>query len=267
MSGKERLVAAGFAASIVGAALFVVAYATGNSRLLEGLSLAFAAACLSAALTGWFAWILPDDQVVDEYETWSESSRHAQDVNLHVGTREIARSGVLLRLFAVACGCFGVAALVPLRSLGPELGTSLFSTKWRRGSRVVRADGTLVRKDDLNVNSFETVFPEGAAGDARSQTMLIRLPEDADGSAAGYIAYSKVCTHAGCPVALYRAQARQLLCPCHQSVFDVADNGRVVSGPADHALPRLPIEIAPGGYLRARGDFPEPIGPGFWERA
>jgi len=123
-----------------------------------------------------------------------------------------------------------------------------------------------VRAPDLEVNSVVTVFPEGAIGDPLSQTMLIRLPNDVAQTAQGYIAYSKVCTHAGCPVALYRSAAKELMCPCHQSVFDVVDNGAVVSGPADHALPRLPIDLTSDGYLIATGDFPEPVGPGFWER-
>ena len=78
--------------------------------------------------------------------------------------------------------------------------------------------------------------------------------------------YSRLCTHAGCPVALYRADVKELICPCHQSVFDVLANGAVVAGPADHPLPRLPIEVGEDGVLRATGDFPDPVGPGFWER-
>ena len=116
--------------------------------------------------------------------------------------------------------------------------------------------------DDLNVDSAVTIFPEDALGDAQSQATLIRLPGDVAASADGYIAYSRLCTHAGCPVALYRAASKELLCPCHQSVFDVVDNGAVVSGPADHALPRLPIEVGSDGILRATGDFPEAGRPG-----
>jgi ubiquinol-cytochrome c reductase iron-sulfur subunit len=123
-----------------------------------------------------------------------------------------------------------------------------------------------VRTEDLNVGSVVTVFPEGAEGDAASQTVLIRLPDGLGQSVDGYVAFSKVCTHAGCPVALYRAAQHQLMCPCHQSVFDVVNGGNVLAGPADHALPQLPIEIGADGYLHAKADFPVPIGPGFWER-
>lgn len=143
----------------------------------------------------------------------------------------------------------------------------LFDTRWRRGDRLRREDGSLVRVDDLEVDSTVTVFPEDAPGDAQSQVALVRLPAALAPATRGYVAYSRVCTHAGCPVALYRAAAKQLLCPCHQSVFDVTRDGAVVAGPADHALPRLPLRIDARGYLRAAAGFGEPVGPGFWERA
>jgi ubiquinol-cytochrome c reductase iron-sulfur subunit len=93
------------------------------------------------------------------------------------------------------------------------------------------------------------------------------LPDSQAAQTQGYMAYSRVCTHAGCPVALYRAADRELICPCHQSVFNVLADGAVVSGPADHPLPRLPIEIGEDGVLRAIGDFPSTVGPGFWEES
>ena len=181
--------------------------------------------------------------------------------------RQITRPRLLLTLLGAAAGSFAAALVVPVRSLGPAPDAALFHTSWRKGSRLVRDDGSLVRAADLNVDSAIAVFPEGSIGDAQAQATLIRLPEDLANGTRGYVAYSRLCTHAGCPVALYRAAAKELLCPCHQSVFDVVDNGAVVSGPADHALPRLPIEVGSDGVLRATGDFPVPVGPGFWERA
>ena len=173
---------------------------------------------------------------------------------------------MLVALLSAALASFAAALIVPIRSLGPAPDRLLFHTRWRKGDRIVREDGSLVHVDDLNVDSAITIFPEDALGDSQSQATLIRLPGDVAASADGYIAYSRLCTHAGCPVALYRAASKELLCPCHQSVFDVVDNGTVVSGPADHALPRLPIEVGSDGILRATGDFPEAVGPGFWER-
>jgi ubiquinol-cytochrome c reductase iron-sulfur subunit len=116
------------------------------------------------------------------------------------------------------------------------------------------------------------VLPEGEVGHADSQTLIIRVrPEDLqlaadrrDWAPDGVVAYSKICTHAGCPVGLYRAQAHELLCPCHQSTFDVLRGAVPVFGPAARPLPQLPLEVDDEGYLVARGDFPEPVGPSFW---
>ena len=95
----------------------------------------------------------------------------------------------------------------------------------------------------------------------------LRNPEDrADWSYEGIVAYSKVCTHVGCPVALYEQQTHHLLCPCHQSQFDVANHAAVIFGPAARPLPQLPITVDDEGYLVAQSDFKEPVGPSFWER-
>ena len=268
MSGRERMIAGALILAAIASIGFVAAYATHAGSSLEGLPLAVAAAALCAATVGWAFWILPPEQVVDARETLASglSDRVAQETELTSGMREVTRSGALVRLFYVALGLFAAALVVPLRSLGPRVDGLLFHTQWRRGSRLTREDGRFVRADEVAVDSSVTVFPEHAVGDAQSQAMLIHLPDGAGDSVRGYVAYSKICTHAGCPVALYRAASKQLMCPCHQSVFDVLRNGTVVTGPADHALPRLPIEIGSDGYVRASGDFPAPVGPSFWER-
>jgi ubiquinol-cytochrome c reductase iron-sulfur subunit len=90
------------------------------------------------------------------------------------------------------------------------------------------------------------------------------LPGRENWSPQGYVAYSKICTHAGCPVGLYQPETRELFCPCHQSVFDVADGARPTSGPAARPLPQLPLEIDAEGQLRASGGFSAPVGPSFW---
>lgn len=265
---RQLVIAAGLLASILGSAGFIAAYVRGASRLGEGLGIAFAAAGLSAAALGWAFWIVPDEVVVDQIETYPSprAVRIAESDEVAEDTREISRPQVLLMLAGAALASFAAALVVPIRSLGPRHARSFYHTRWRTGSLIVREDGTAVRIDDLNVDSAVTVFPAGAVGDAQSQAMLIRLPSDLAAPTDGYIAYSKVCTHAGCPVALYRAQDRELICPCHQSAFDVLHEGAVLSGPADHALPRLPIELAADGSLRAAGDFPMPVGPGSWDK-
>lgn len=267
MSERERAVAAFLIVAILGAVGFIIAYATAGGRLYEGLSLFASCAGLAAAAAGWALWLLPHERVVDDREEPQSplSERSAQREEIRADLEVVTRRGLLSSLLYAAIGLFGLALVVPLRSLGPNPDRTLFATRWRKGSRIVRADGSLVRVDDMNVNSVETVFPQGAVGDAMSQSALIRVAPGTDG-VDGYLAYSRVCTHAGCPVALYRAQQQQLMCPCHQSVFDVTNNGAVVSGPADAPLPRLPIAIDADGVLVALGDFPRPVGPGFWER-
>jgi ubiquinol-cytochrome c reductase iron-sulfur subunit len=137
----------------------------------------------------------------------------------------------------------------------------------------VAADGTPVTSSTLEVGSFTTVFPEGYEGSADSQAVLVRVepgqlqlpPDRLAGAPDGLVAYSKICTHAGCPLGLYLAATHELRCPCHQSTFDVLDGARPVYGPAPKPLPQLPIEIAADGGLLATGDFTEPVGPSFWE--
>jgi ubiquinol-cytochrome c reductase iron-sulfur subunit len=109
---------------------------------------------------------------------------------------------------------------------------------------------------------------------AKAAVLLVRLdpsdlkisPERANWSYDGIVAYSKICTHVGCPVALYEQRTHHLLCPCHQSTFDVTDECKVVFGPASRPLPQLPIAVDKDGYLIAQSDFTEPVGPSFWER-
>jgi ubiquinol-cytochrome c reductase iron-sulfur subunit len=204
---------------------------------------------------------------IDEYPS-SPPERAKESHALHADLAEVTRRRALARGWFAALSLFGLALLLPLRSLGPAPRRRLLDgSRWRSGARLCREDGSFVHVDDLNVDSTVTVFPEGCIGDAQSQTALIRLPAGLEASARGYAAYSRVCTHAGCPVAIYRAAAKQLLCPCHQSVFDVVRNGEVVAGPADHALPKLPIGVAADGTLRALGGFSGPVGPGSWQRA
>lgn len=268
MTKQEGPIAAALLLAIAGSAGFMVAYALHASTQAEGAGLAVALFGFLVAALGWAWRIIGEDQVVDQRDTYpsGDADRTAAVGELQEGDAEVTRSRILVKLLVGALGIFGFASLFPFRSWGPAPGRALFQTKWKPGDRMVREDGKIVTKDDLNVDSVVTVFPEGAIGDAASQTLLIRLPDGLGQSVDGYIAYSKVCTHAGCPVALYRAQSHELLCPCHQSVFDVVAQGKVLAGPADHALPQLPIEIDAAGYLRAKSDYPVPIGPGFWER-
>ena len=92
------------------------------------------------------------------------------------------------------------------------------------------------------------------------------LPERADWGIGGILCYSKICTHVGCPISLWEQQTHSVLCPCHQSTFDLADNAKVIFGPANRPLPQLPLALDSEGYIIAASDFTEPVGPSYWER-
>jgi ubiquinol-cytochrome c reductase iron-sulfur subunit len=186
----------------------------------------------------------------------------------------------------------GAAAVVPLGALIDKPGkhNRLMTTGWKPradGSRVrlVTQDGHPVRPQDVSVGGQITVFPDIPGGrtneHADSPTLLIHLRDDdaADARRAGsassknrgaqwgnYVAFSKICTHAGCPASLYEQRTNKLLCPCHQSQFHITDNARPIFGPATRRLPQLPIEVDAEGYFIATADYPESVGPAFWER-
>jgi ubiquinol-cytochrome c reductase iron-sulfur subunit len=147
-------------------------------------------------------------------------------------------------------------------------------TAWADGVRVVDADGTLIRAEQVQFGELLTVYPDGAVGAVDAQAVLIREevarfvddPERRDWVHDGIAIYSKLCTHMACPLGLYQQQSGTLLCPCHQAVFDLLDGGRALQGPARRALPQLPVQVDPEGVLVARGDFSDAVGTGFWGR-
>ena len=129
-----------------------------------------------------------------------------------------------------------------------------------------------MKLDDLPLGGILTVFPDGDPTDPNSATLMIRVdpsllqldPDHLAWAPSGIVAYSKVCTHAGCPVGLYRSAQHTLICPCHQSEFDVLVGAKPINGPAARPLPQLPIQMAADGTFVALGDFPDPVGPSFW---
>ncbi|MEO6912721.1 MAG: Rieske (2Fe-2S) protein [Candidatus Baltobacteraceae bacterium] len=269
-------IALAFTISVLGSALFAASYALHGGPHLEGLGLLVALGALAFGVIGWALGAMPQEQVVDQRDDYPSDpkARAGAQAALEHGIDELDRHGFLLKFLFGAFGALALAALFPLRSLGPGFGKGLYTTKWSKGARLVLEDGTPVRTSDLAVGSVMTVFPDGYVGDASSQTLLLRLPpgtiqvspDRTTWSPQGYAAFSKVCTHNGCPVGLYLASKYQLLCPCHQSVFDVVAQAKPISGPAARALPQLPLQIAQDGYLQAQSDYREPIGPGFWQR-
>ena len=271
-----RLAALAFVVSTLASLSLAVVYVLGGQAQLEGILLGVGLGGLAIGLVAWAKHLMPTGPFVQARKVTLARAGEIEEVeeSFEEGAATIGRRRFLARLLAVSLGAFGVAAVFPIRSLGTSPGRQLFHTSWRKGSRAVTDAGQPIRPAELPVDSVLTVFPEGAVGVEDSQTLLIRLPAGdyrplpgRDGWAPGdVVAFSKICTHAGCPVGLYRADTNQLFCPCHQSVFDVLQGAKPAGGPATTALPQLPLDVDGEGYLVARSDYTEPVGPGFWNR-
>jgi ubiquinol-cytochrome c reductase iron-sulfur subunit len=252
-----------------------VVYARGGQTQLEGALLAVSLCGLGAALMTWSKYLMTDiaEETQDRHLSQpSEQEVRGAEETVGSGVHEIGRRTLLARLLVGAAAMLGIAALFPIRSLGRAPKAALDRTSWTPGARLVTIDGEPVRDDTLEVGSFTTVFPEGLEGSSDSQAVLIRVEPDelqlatdrAAGAPSGLVAYSKLCTHAGCPIGLYLAATHELRCPCHQSTFDVLDGAKPVYGPAPRPLPQLPIEIGEDRVLRATADFTAPVGPSYW---
>lgn len=267
-------IAAGFGLSAVASLGLTVTYWLGGQPQVEGALLGLALGGLAAGIISWAKAFLPGGNFVEgrERHTAPQLEQDALALELEEGAELIGRRRVIVRIFGAAIGALGLAAIFPIRSLGPRPGRSLLETAWRKGRRAVTEEGRLVRASDLALGGVLTVYPEGAAGAADSQTLLLRMdpadvvpgPGRESWSPDGLCAYSKICTHAGCPVGLYEKENRLLFCPCHQSAFDATHGAAPKAGPATRPLPQLPISIDDDGFVVAQGDFPEPVGPAFW---
>ncbi|MFN2543364.1 MAG: ubiquinol-cytochrome c reductase iron-sulfur subunit [Actinomycetota bacterium] len=258
-----------------GAGLLVV-YAMGGQVQLEGALLGGSLGGMGAGLMLWGNDLFPHEIVTEERDPMASGAAERAETGemLSEAEADVTRRGFLTRLLVGAGGAFVVAMVFPLRSLGPSPGASLLRTKWSRGSLVVDENGVPVRHTDLPVGGVLTVFPKDHTDAEDSQAILVKVEEDRlhlpenrnRWAPGGNVCYSKICTHVGCPVGLYAAELRQLQCPCHQSAFDVTNGAKVVFGPAPRALPQLELYVDHDGFLRARRDFHEPVGPGWWTR-
>jgi len=270
----SRITAVSFIASALSSLSLAGVYVAGGHPQWEGLLLGVSMGGIAVGLALVAKETLPRGPFEQERALLpgEDEEREAAEQVFAEGAEPLERRSFLTKLIGLAFGSLGVAALFPIRSLGTKPGRDLFHTPWAEGLRLVTEDGLPVLADRLAVNGVLTVFPQGHTDAADAQTVLIRLPADAeppgpeDASVEGFVAFSKVCTHAGCPVGLYQADSRELFCPCHQSAFAVMQGAVPTGGPATRPLPQLPIGIDEQGYLIALGDFPEPIGPGFWNR-
>jgi ubiquinol-cytochrome c reductase iron-sulfur subunit len=271
-----RWAAVCFIVSIVAALALFGVYIAGGQTQAEGVLIAVAFGGVGLGLAIWVKRVVgPREVVEDRYPMRSpEQARDEFEASYEEALGEAVVGGrrrFLLRLLAGAGASLGLALLIPLRSLGPSPEGEMFTTSWGEGVRLVDAQGREYRPEDIEPDAVITVFPQNDIGSPQAQAILVGTREDeldADGlpgpTVDNLVCYSKICTHAGCPVGLYRAAAGELLCPCHQSTFDVNRAAEVVSGPAGRALPHLPLGVDDEGFLVALGDFNEPVGPSFW---
>ncbi|MEY2403976.1 MAG: ubiquinol-cytochrome c reductase iron-sulfur subunit [Acidimicrobiaceae bacterium] len=277
MTGRERVAALAFGVSTIASIALAVVYWRGGQTQLEGVCLFLVTGGIGFGIVSWAKQATPHDEVTEERHSVASSDESFEEVAAEVeGGGTLGRRRLLVGLAASAFAAMGTALLFPLRSLGPRPGKDLKRTPYAPGGlRVVTENGAPVTPNDLPADGILTVWPEGHTDAPDAPTLLIRTRRDQgftpregreDWTVDGIVAYSKLCTHVGCPVGLYQAESGLLLCPCHQSTFDVLDGARPVFGPAARSLPQLPLALDGNGNLIARADFSDPVGPGFWDR-
>ena len=272
--GGTGRVAIAFVISILGSAGFIASYQLDAGTQWLGSSLTVALAGLGAGLAWWSRRLMPQQDEEQQREVLAPPPEEEDETAgaFEQGRRGVRRRGVLGGLLAAAAGALGLGAIWPVRSLGPPPRVGFRETGWAEGVHLVDEGGSRIPVDALDTGGMLTVFPEGRSPKADDQVALLRmdiadlrLPPDREGwTPEGYVAYSKVCTHAGCPVGLFHNVAYVLMCPCHQATFDVLQAAVPVFGPAARALPQLPLRIGGDGFLVAAGEFSGPVGPGRW---
>ena len=269
----------------------------GASTVALGASLGFALLLIGVAIIHWARKLMGDVEIVENRHPArsSDEDRESAVEALTLGAEEsgIARRPLVRNSMLAAVGAVGLPAIVLFRDLGPLPGDVLAHTVWKKGMRLVRdVVGTPIKTTDIELGDLinataEAIFPteenghpdlgsgaEFQAEKAKAAIIVVRMePEEIthgkgreNWSVDGILCYSKICTHVGCPISLYERTTHHVLCPCHQSTFDLADSAKVVFGPAARPLPQLPLDVDSEGYLIARSDFNEPIGASFWER-
>jgi ubiquinol-cytochrome c reductase iron-sulfur subunit len=260
-----------FMLAALGAVGFVVTYWWTDDQAMEGAFFGSGLVFLAIGLVLWSHHLVPQGPFEEEYpDLVSEPAQHAE-VLARMDRGDVGRRKVLLGTMGVAGGAVTAAVASSFRSLGPDP-SSLAHTPWRGGRKAVLQDGTPVNAHQMPENSFLVVFPEGFTSQPDAQAILIHLPPGKNHPLPGrrswapdnLVCYSRVCSHAGCPVTMYNALAFQLHCPCHQSTFDVLRGAKPVFGPAGGPLSQLPIAVDADGSVRSTGDFDHPPGPVFW---
>jgi ubiquinol-cytochrome c reductase iron-sulfur subunit len=292
-TGGERVPLAAFVVAIVAGLGLAGAYFGDLSAQWQGGLLAVCLGGIGIGLVAWAKAFMPAGPEIEPRGTLASTPEEIAEFadDFAIGEDELARRSLLTKLLLVAFGALGLGALYPLFSLGPDPNSAFDETPYKvpKGSKGVRVvdenNMPITRQSDGSPSQPQprgiiTVFPEGQLDLEFAQTLLMNLAADFefepregredwplkadDGSFL--VAFSKVCTHAGCPVGLFEQQKGLMLCPCHQSTFDVHESCRPVFGPAAVSLPQLPLAWDDNGDLIATGDFSDPPGPGFWNQ-
>jgi ubiquinol-cytochrome c reductase iron-sulfur subunit len=281
-SRDERLAVVLLLLASLGSAAFVFLWFADPDTQLLGLALGIALVAIAAALILGGKALVPQEKAVEERPSLLHEGEEQEVAELvEEGGKGITRRRLLFAAAGAAGATLAAAVVVPAASLGPFFGTeALYRTPWRPGRRLVGEDGRPVAADDLVVGSFLTAFAEGAGRrDLGASVIVVRMSAEelrlpagrGDWAPDGILAFSKICTHAGCAVSMFRyplyaphAPGPALVCPCHYSTFDPATGGEVLFGPAGRPLPQLPLQIDAEGNLRAGGNFSGPVGPSWW---
>jgi ubiquinol-cytochrome c reductase iron-sulfur subunit len=278
----ESLIALILLVGIVMIAGFGAAYWQNWNPWIIGGTMGAGLFLLGFGLTAWGKYLMPQGPFVEERHVLAGTEEERTSMAAALVERStvvVKRRKLLGGLFALGSGIFGIVAVFPLlRSLGPVPGTSFEKTDWRKGALLVDSNGVPMHRDTLVPGGIVTVFPKryynSEQDQGTDQTVLIRVQTDnlttekgrETWAPEGYVAYSKVCTHLGCPVGLYEQELELLVCPCHQSMFNVRNGAVPQFGPAPRPLPQLPLYIDDQGYLRAQAGYDQAVGPGFFER-
>jgi ubiquinol-cytochrome c reductase iron-sulfur subunit len=288
----ERLVAALFILSLLASIGFIAAYvglevnsvdATLRSNLALGFSMSVAFLAMAVGFTIWVRNLMPDVELVEERHPMASTpeAREAFKKTFIEGAEasQVTKRPLLRRTLLAATVPLAAAPIVLLRDMGPLPGTFLRHTVWRKGLRLVAygPNTPITPAEFSSPGSMITVIPDGYQDNAdalaaataiiiKFQPGVLQPPTVMNWTVDNIVCYSKICTHVGCPVALYEQTTDKILCPCHQSTFDAPRGAQVLFGPAPRPLPQLPITTDADGYLVAMSDFHEPVGPSFFER-
>lgn len=260
-----------------------------TSNVALGGTLGLALLLIGLGAIHWARKLMTSHQLVHERHSLraDDETNAATLADYELGVEEsgFGRRKLIRNTLIGAMALLPLPAVILLRDLGPTPEGVKKTTVWATGVRVLR-DRSFepIRPADLQLGSLVPAMPatyldlpeEGPDRRnerAKASVFLIRMQPGEfvveegreNWNIDGVVCYSRICTHVGCPITLYERDTHSMLCPCHQSTFDLSDAGKVVFGPAPRSLPQLPLAVDDEGYLIAQSDFVDPVGPSYWE--